>query len=300
MQKWMFLVLFLSFVSFSCKQSLERAIGAQLDAADMGQTVGDVMASIDESGGSTGTLSYMKSEMKTIASYVPAASEKTSLMSLMITPAEATTCSSAPGFGSCTNNVIVRNFNGCTIGSATVSGTVTLTFMDGTVNNVCTVGSTGNQIYRAPNFQITTSTGAKLAVTKTGTYGQIMTKLSTGQLYSITNDGVNRKLTFNGSTLVDITTTISSADQLVVSGTNRTNRTLSSGKITLTNNITGKVCTLQPSNVTWTGSCNCPTSGTWTGTCDSGTNATLNITGCGTATATLNGDSKTVSFDRCY
>ena len=300
MQKWIFIVLSLSLFSFSCQKKLDEAIAAKLDAADMAQTVGDVMASIDEVGGSTGSLAQMKSELRTIARLAPEALDKPSLMSFVIPSAEAGTCASAPGFGSCTNNVITRNFNGCTIGSATMNGAVTLNFTDGTVNNVCSIGSQGNFVSRVPNFEITTTTGAKLVVTKSGSAGQVMTKLASGQLYSISNDGINRKLTFNGVSLLDVTTTISDSDKLIVSGTSRTNRTLNSGTIIITNNATGKTCSLQPSNVTWTGSCNCPTSGSWTGTCESGTAATLNITGCGTATASLNGETKSVDFDKCY
>lgn len=300
MQKGLWIILFSSVFSFSCQKQLDDALSSKLDAADMAQTVGDLMASIDESGGSTGSLAYMNSEMKMIARLAPGATEKVTLLSLIVPSAEAATCATVPGFGSCTNNVITRNFNGCTIGSATVSGTVTLTFLDGTTDNTCSIGSAGNKIYRAPNFEITTSSGAKLAVVKTGSYGQIMTKAASGQVYNVENDGVNRKLTFNGTTIMDMTTTISSTDKLVVTGTSRTGRTLTSGKITITNNLTGKICTLQPSNIQWGSSCNCPTSGSWSGTCDSGTSASLTITGCGTATATLNGSSKSVDFDRCY
>lgn len=301
----MFIVVSLSLISLSsCKKALEEsAANTQLDAANMAQTVGDLMAAVDETGGSTsGSFAYMKSELKTIARLAPNAVDKPSLMSVIIPSVQAGTQCSAVGFSGCISNVMLRTFSNCEIGTATMSGTITLDFQDATVDNTCSMTASGHLVNRIPNFDITTSQGAKLSVTTVaGTNGQYIFKTGVGQLYGVGNEGINRKLTFNGITLMDVTTTIPDSDRIVVSGTSRSGRTVNQGTVIITNNLNGKTCTLQPSNLVWNNSCNCPISGSWTGSCsDSGTTATLDITGCGTGNATLNGEIKSVDFDRCY
>lgn len=300
MKNWIFIIVSLSLVTFSCNKKADDETAATIDAEEMAQQIGETMAAIDEGGGSSGQLAFMKSDIRTFARLTPNAIEKPSLMSLLVPTAEAATCSAAPGFSGCVNNVITRNFGSCTIGTATVSGSVVLTYVDGTTDNTCSVGATGNQVYRDPNYTVSVPSGAQLAVTKTGTWGQTITKLGIGQLYSIVNDGINRKLTFNGVTVLDVTTTISVSDALVVSGTNRSGRTLNAGTIVIADNLVGKTCTLSPTNVTWNNACNCAISGSWAGSCDNGTSADVTITGCGTADIVINGESKSINFDRCY
>lgn len=300
MNKWMFLVLSLSLISFSCEKKEDDALTTQLDSEEMAQQIGETMAAVDEAGGSSGQLAFMKANLKTFARRAPEALEKKGLFSLVNPTAEAATCSSAPGFGGCSNDRIVRNFNNCTIGSATVSGTVTLSYYDadGFNDNTCSL-STGESVARNPNFTVTGLRGAELAVTKTGAFGQTVGRITSTQ-YRIDNDGINRKLTFGGQTVLDVTTTISSTDPIIVSGTARTGRVMNGGTITLTDNVSGKTCTMTPSNVTWNGTCNCAISGSWSGSCSNGTSADITITGCGTANATINGEAKSVTFDRCY
>ena len=57
-------------------------------------------------------------------------------------------------------------------------------------------------------------------------------------------------------------------------------------------------------DLAWTPTCNCATSGSLTGTVsgggkDDGKAATVTITGCGTAEVTIDGDSESVTRDRC-
>ena len=115
------------------------------------------------------------------------------------------------------------------------------------------------------------------------------------------NDGINRKVTYGGATVLDITTTIEAGGtSLVISGTARTGRTLNQGTITVTDNLAGKSCSLQPTNVTWDSStCKCASSGSWSGTCSTGTTATVTITGCGTANIDIDGTAEAITFDRC-
>ncbi|WP_409479624.1 hypothetical protein [Pseudobdellovibrio sp. HCB154] len=302
MNKWIIIVLALSLFSFSCKKTAtDELTSSTLDSEEMAQQIGETMASIDESGGSSGQYAFMKADLRTFARRAPEALEKQNLMSLIVSKAEAATCSSAPGFGSCTNDVIVRNFNNCTIGSATVSGTVTLSFFDadGFNDTTCSMAVDGQSITRNPNYTVTGLRNAQLAVTKTGTFGQQILR-SDATTFFILNDGINRKLTFAGQTLIDVTTTISNAQRLTVTGNTRNGRVLNGGTIVLTDNLSGKICSMSPSNVTWNNTCNCAISGSWSGSCDTGTTADITITGCGTANIDINGESKSITFDRCY
>lgn len=297
MKKWMFIVLTLG-LSVSCSKKEEEISTTELDAEEMAQQIGETMAAVDESGGSSGQLAFFKSNLRTFARRAPEALEKPSLISLFNPTAEAATCSAAPGFGACSNDRIIRNFNNCTIGSATVSGTVTLSYYDadGFNDNTCSL-NTSETIARNPNFTVTGLRGAELAVTKVGTFGQTILR-STASLYQLYNDGINRKLTYNGTTLLDVTTTITGP--IFVSGTARASRTMNSGSINISDNIKGKTCTLVPSNVTWDGSCNCAVSGSWSGSCSTGTAATVTITSCGAADIVIDGQTKSITFDRCY
>lgn len=298
MKKWMFIVLSLSLLSVSCKNTEELISTTELDSEEVAQQIGETMAAVDESGGSGGQLAFFKSNLRTFARRAPEALEKQSLFSLLAPEANAATCSAAPGFGACVNDRIVRNFNNCTIGSATISGTVTLSHYDsdGFNDSTCSL-IVGETVARNPNFKVTGLRGAELAVTKTGSFGQQVLR-ATSSLYYLNNDGINRKLTFNGTTLLDVTTTISS--QIFVSGTARAGRTMNGGTVLVTDNIKGKTCSLSPSNVTWNGSCNCAISGSWAGSCSNGTTANVTITGCGTANININGEAKAIAFDRCY
>lgn len=298
MKKWIFILVSLSLLATSCKKKDELISTTELDAEEMGQQIGETMAAVDEAGGSGGQLAFMKSNLRTIARKAPGALEKPSLISLLNPTAEATTCTASPGFGACSNDRVIRNFNGCTIGSATLSGTVTLSYYDndGFNDTTCSL-NVGETIARNPNFVVTGLRGARLEVTKTGTFGQTILR-STNSLYYLNNDGINRKLTYNGITLLDVTTTISS--QIFVSGTARSGRVMNGGTILINDNIKGKSCSMSPSNVTWNGSCNCAVSGSWSGSCDTGTTATLTITGCGTADVDVNGETESITLDRCY
>ncbi len=298
MKKWMFIIISLSLISFSCKKKIEdEAATASLETEEIAQQVGETMAAIDEAGGSSGQFAFMKSQLRTFARVTPNALEKPSLMSLIMPTAEAATCAVGQTFSGCVSNVVTRNFNNCTIGTATVSGSVTLTYYDAGVDNTCSMAVAPDQVHRNPNFTVSTPSGAVLSVTKTSTWGQSVAKVSS-HLFRIDNDGINRKLTFNGATLIDITTTI--PNHITVSGVARAGRTMNGGEVFTTNNLTGKTCSLVPTNVTWNGSCNCAISGSWSGSCSDGNMATVDITGCGTADITINGEGKSITFDRCY
>ena len=274
--------------------------GSAVDIEETAQQIGDVMASIDESGGSTsGTYAYssMQSEQKMFARVLPNQSKPT--LSEMIFPqAQAAACGFG-GFSSCANNEIIRTFNNCTIGTATLSGTVTLDWTDSGVDNTCAMTSNGHTIARDPDFTLTGRRGGTMTVEKTATFGQKITRVGFG-LFEFTNDGIRRVIEYNGNTIYDFTTTVQGG-ALDIQGQSRSGRVLSSSGATLrvTNNANSEYCDYTPQAVTWTAGCTCATSGLWTSTCSDGSSSSLEITECGKGTFTMGDESQTVTFDRC-
>lgn len=270
---------------------------SDLDIAETAQQIGDVMASVDESGGnSNGTIAtlenqrrYMAIKEKQLASNI--AQDVFDLLT-PINKAQAAACS-ATAFSACSSGTMVRDLNSCTIGSAVFSGNITLNFSQA----ACTLNTNGDYVNRNPNFTVTGRRNALLTVTKTGTNGQRMTRVASGN-YNLTNDGVRRVFSASGSTLFDYTTTTTSA--IAVTGTSRADRVMNGGSLQVVNNRTGVACTFAPNAVAWSSNCNCASSGEWTGSCSDGKTGSVSITSCGRATITLDDDSDDLSFDRCY
>lgn len=272
------------------------------DIEETAQQLGDMMASLDESSGNTsGTLSRLEGEYRTFARVMPTAIGGTSIGSLVLPSAQAADCVTASNFGTCSVNTITRTFNGCTIGGATLNGTVTLTW--GGSSTSCQMNSAGATVARSPNFTITGRRSATLSVSKsstTGTGQQLIwvSGSGTSKVFTFTSDGIRRVITVGGSTPYDFTTATTSA--ITITGTTRASRVMTGGAVRVTDNLTSVTCDYSPSNVTWSSSsCNCPTSGSWSGSCSNGKTSALTITGCGTATYTLGDQSQSFSFDRC-
>lgn len=282
-------------LSFGCKKT---DVAAEEDAqTEMAQNVGDAMASVDESGGSgSGAIAnYRAAAEKTFARLAPEETQL-SIAKYLLPNAEATACDGF-GFSSCSAGVITRTFNGCTVGTATFSGTVTLTWAGGGSTSSCILGTNGDTITRSPSFVVTGRRGATLHVSKTGTIGQRLTRMGAG-VFDFTNDGINRKFTTQlGATIFDQTAVVSSP--ITVSGSSRANRTMNGGVLHVTNNLTSVSCDYVPTNLVWVAGCNCPTSGSWAGTCSNSNTGTLTITGCGTANFTDGTYSGSLTFDRC-
>lgn len=277
------------------------------DSGETAQQIGDVMASMDEMGGSTGTLAYNdKSAERIFARLSPDNSgelTKKNLVKIFQPEAQATTCSGA-GFGSCgapTANTIIRTFNGCTVANTiTFAGTVTLTWNVG--SSACNMQTVNvDYVTRAPSFTVTGRRSATLSVSTVGTFGQKLAWTSgvgANKVFAFTSDGINRKFTnSSGAVLFNHTTQVTSA--MTVTGTTRTSRVINGGLLKVTNNNTSIACDFNPVAVTWGASCNCPVSGTWNGACSSGINPKLVLTGCGTGTYTEGSETSTVTFDRC-
>lgn len=284
------IALFIGFFSILGCQQIESTT----ENTEMAQQIGDLMASADEAGGSDGTLSWMEPDWRAIRSV----REKPIFSwSFLSQPAFAASCSSATTFGSCSNNTITRDFNGCTIGTAKLSGLVTLTWGGSAAN--CLMVANGDSITRSPNFMVTGGTDATLRVSKTGTYGQKITRV-TASTFTMTSDGIRRLFTSqNGETVYDFTSETTSA--LSISGTSRSNRTLENGTLRVTNNTNHGYCDFTPSAVAWVATCNCPSQGKWVAVCSDGQSARLTLTGCGRAALTVgSADSESITFDRCY
>lgn len=295
--KKLLLVTALVFV-FGCKNKEST----ELEITETAQQMGDVMASIDEMGTSSGNIAFLnKSIENTFARYSPNTKSETSKQFVlkMIEPkAQAATCS-ANGFGGCSGNVVTRTFGGCTVGEATFNGTVTLTWGGSSV--LCVMQNAGDTITRSPNFTVTGLRGATLAVTNVGTYGQKITWTSgtaPNRVHSFSSDGINRKFTLaNGNILLNQTTT--TVTPMTITGGARSGRVLNGGLVRVTNNLTSVTCDYMPTNVTWNASCNCPVSGTWNGSCSSGESSSVAITSCGSGTFTQGSTTTSVTFDRC-
>jgi len=288
------IILIISLIS-SCTPIENVALS--VDALENAQQVGDVMASLDEASGQTnGSIaSHSNSINKMYARYFPAS--KGEIIFNQLNPSvEAASCSLL-SFTTCASGEKVRNYNGCTIGSTTLSGTTTLSWS----NNTCTLTAISDTVTRVPNFTLTGRRSATLTVNKTGSYGQKLTASSVNapnSIFLFESDGIRRKFTAGSSTLFDQTTSVSPG--ITVTGNNRLSRTLSGGVVRVYNNLTGVTCTYSPTNITWgLSTCNCPTSGYWSGSCSNSKQLTLEITGCGTANYTEGGETSSVTFDRC-
>ncbi len=286
----------------SCKKEVQVN-----DVEETAQQVGDVMASIDEAGGQGGSIASLENDIqRTFEKHAPNEVPTKSMMASLVLPearaAGACYDSISSGFSSCSSvsgtPTVVRTFNSCTIGSATLSGDVTLAWSGAG----CSLVSAGQNVKRTPNFTLTGRRGATLTVSKTGTFGQKITYMSgsgTSKVFELVNDGIRRKFTSSlGQTITDHTTTTQSA--ISMTGTSRSNRVLNGGVLRVTNNVSSNYCDFAPTNVTWSSTaCNCPISGSWTATCLGGMSATIEITGCGTARYTEGSDVNDVTFDRC-
>lgn len=282
------------------------------DAEEVSQQAGDVMASMDESSGSnSGSGGFAAAqralEVEALAAHqtfsrrMPAEVGQAWWQSLPLVPREASaaTCAATSTFGACTSNVVSRTFGGCTIGTATLSGSVTLTWSDAATDSTCQMTASSHSVTRVPAFTITGPRGGTLTVSKTGTVGQKITRGTTAGNFSFTNDGIRRVIaTGSGTTLFDFTTETTTA--ITITGTSRSDRVVSGGVLKVTDNVNSVSCDLVPTAVTWTSTCNCASSGTWAGTCSDGKTFSISISGCGTATATVGTTSTSVTFDRCY
>jgi hypothetical protein len=268
------------------------------DQGQIGAAVGEVMASADESiqGGAATTMIPVQPRVPILR--VPEqlrAPAWRRALEAVAPRAYAATCVATP-FSSCANAVRTRAFDSCTIGAATLDGSVTLTFSR---TALCAVITAGDSVTRTADINLTGPYGGTLAVTSPGG-GQTLTRTATGFEYSVA--GMERVLTGpGGRTLFDVSTRTSSP--IVITGSSRADLTLVSGSLEVSHNLAHYKVTLTPDNLRWSGNCTCAVSGTLTGTVSGGKldgkSASVTITACGEADVTLNGQTESVTLDRC-
>jgi hypothetical protein len=201
-------------------------------------------------------------------------------------------------FSACAMGVRTRQYAQCTLGPSTLDGSVTLTF---TRSALCTLITAGDAVTRAAAFTLTGPYGGALAVSSPGG-GQTLTKTADGFSYAV--GGMERVLTGpGGRTLFDVTTHTKSP--FVVTGTSRADLVVVSGTLEVTHALAGYTVSLEASNLTWQATCNCAVSGTLTGSVTAGggqlpgKSAVVQIKSCGHADVTIDGDTESVTLDRC-
>jgi hypothetical protein len=262
------------------------------EADQIGESVGEAMSSLDESvagGGATAMLPYRRMPDGLEGSLWQRA------MDAVIPSAYAASCWE-PTFSACNaSGVRTKDFAGCTVGAATLEGTVTLTFN----RPLCVVLTAGDAVTRTADLTLTGLYGGTLEVTSPGG-GQTLTRTAAGFDYTV--GGMERILTGpGGRTLFDIATRTTAP--IVVTGSSRADLKVVSGSLEIDHKIADYKVTLTADNLAWTASCNCATSGTLTGTVTGGRfdgkSASVMLTGCGEADVTIGGETESVTLDRC-
>jgi len=285
------LILASSLFLFSCGSASDTINSTD----EMSQQVGDTMSAIDSSGGSSGALAFMKMSPEFWQKHFPG---QKSLIDRLIPAAYADSCRAAGTFGSCTENVVTRTFDNCSIGTGIFSGTVTFDFHDAAIDDTCKMASSGDSVSRDPEFTITGLHGGIFSVTKTGTVGQKVTKTGDSS-YEFSNDGIQRIFkNAKGTTVTDFTA--KTTENLGITGTVRKSRVVDGGTLEVTNNLTSVTCSITPNSVTYDSTCNCAVSGSWAGTCTDADAVDVEITACGKATITKGSNVRNLTFDRCY
>lgn len=263
--------------------------------SESAQQIGDLMAGVDESGGSSGSYGMLESARARYAQWAPPRRWFTDLFG--VPDALASNCSSSTTFGTCSSGTILRSFNGCSVGTVTFSGSSILTYS----NTGCVLSLAGDYVTRVPNFTATGIGNGTLSETLSGSVGQKITKVTVSPAsYSFTNDGIERKFTIsNGSVALDFVTTTTSP--ITINGASRSVRVMSGGALQVLNKLSSVTCTYIPSGVAWSSTCNCAMTGSWSGSCSDGTTSTLTLgPSCGAASFTLGATSGTVNFSGCY
>jgi hypothetical protein len=174
-----------------------------------------------------------------------------------------------------------------------LNGTVTLTWSDPS----CVLVAAGDSVTRTGDFTISDYQGGALSITSPGG-GQELTYNGTSYSYAV--PGMERvATTASGVKLFDIST--STTTPLGVSGVSRATRVVNGGTLVVVHNILQYNVALTPDNLAWSADCNCPVSGSLNGVLGGSASGsyTIALTGCGTATLTVNGRGENIELDRC-
>jgi hypothetical protein len=265
------------------------------DSGQIGAAVGEVMSGLDESTqGSASARLFPGGPMLRAPEQLKGPWWRR-LLGGVVPRAYAASCLTAM-FGACDAGVRTKMFDSCSVGAATLDGSVSLSF---TKNALCVVTAAGDAVTRTATFTLTGLYGGSLAVTSPGG-GQTVTRTATGFEYSVA--GMERVLTGpGGHVLFDVST--QTTTPLEVTGSSRADLVIVSGALEVTHHLAGYAVTLTPNNLAWSASCNCAVSGTLTGTVSGGRadgkSASITLTGCGEADVTIDGQTDSVTLDRC-
>lgn len=203
-------------------------------------------------------------------------------------------------FDPCIASARVKNFAGCQRGfGTTVIGMITLNFA-GQGSSTCSMNTINDSVTRISNFTLQTARGASFRVTTPiPSTGQVLRRTGASQ-FQFTSSGVRRSYTRpSGELGLDLVT--QTTNPLLISGNFRTSRTLVSGALQTTNQITGEVCTFIPNGISWgSSSCNCPSSGMWSVACDTQGSFTISYqAACGEASVVSSTQTLQLQLDRC-
>lgn len=268
-----YLLIVLSIMLLSCQGNSGSTSEANLNLVnELAQESADVLASVDEF-----TIQQHKTDLMIQSLFC---SEKT--------------------FGACTAASKTKDFRGCQRGFGTmVTGMVTLNF-SGLGASTCSMGNINDSVTRIPNFTLQTARGATFQLTANNqASGQVLIRTGANQ-FQYTSTGVRRRYTkSSGEVGLDLVT--QTTNPIIITGNLRSGRTLVSGILQTTNQLTSEVCTFTPNGISWSSSsCNCPTAGTWTVACEEQGSFSISYqSACGEATITSNNQVAQLQLDRC-
>jgi hypothetical protein len=265
------------------------------DQAQIGAAVGDVMSSADDAAnGSSPTAMLHGLPIHVLPAELGAPLWRRALDGF-VTPAYGAACFPY-AFSACDSGVRTETFSSCSYGAATIDGSVSLMFSD---TAGCALSTVGDSVVRTASFTVTGPYGGTLAVSSPGG-GQTLTRTATGFDYAV--PGMERVLTGSaGREIFDIAT--KTTTNLTITGSSRADLTIASGTLVVQHNLAHYSVALTADNLSWSSHCTCAVSGSLAGTVtggnDDGKAATVKLTGCGTADVTIDGETESVTMDRC-
>jgi hypothetical protein len=277
-------------VSLGCRKA------ATDDSNQIGAAVGEVMSSLDEStqGGTTTAYLPRFPILRTPEQLKGPLWRR--LLGRVRPQAYAGSCLGTT-FSSCSAGERTKTFGACTVGAATLDGSVTLSFSE---NPLCVMVADGDAVTRTASFTLTGLYGGTLTVSNPSGGGQTLTKTATGFEYTV--GGIERVLKGpGGNPLFDVSTKTTAP--IEITGSSRSDLVIVSGALEVTHHLAGYTVTLTASNLAWSAGCNCAVSGSLTGTVSGGRHdgksASVTLTGCGEADVTIDGQTDSVTLDRC-
>ena len=237
------------------------------------------------------------------SNYAMSTAPQKSILEFITSKAYAATCM-RPSFSACQSGIKAATYNGCEIGSATISGTAQLQYSQAG----CTMNATNDMVTRTYSLERSGLHGGSLLTTSSAQSdyrggaayggGGRLTKTASG--FSLDILGKHKALTFRGKSVYDISIkTI--APLLVSGGLDRSNRNIQSGQLEINHNRAGRTAVWTYNNVQFSSQCCHPVSGTidivWSGSKTG--SAQMTFQGCGLAQVTEGGQSSQVEMSYC-